>query len=188
MNRILLSAATTAIVTLVLTGALTRTASATDARTQFLNMRTAVLAAVPKPPKVTDGAGSKIQYGQTMNLTVSANADGTVTAWAVVDGKMVETSAVHFQEVSGGGSGSRTFTASASDSMSVDLDAQKYQSIAFGMKPNTLVLAPKAKTNQRYVVSYDPKSNMPSKVQLESSKDGKWTVTRASKVSFGSSK
>lgn len=59
-----------------------------------------------------------------------------------------------------------------------------YSKMRFGSDENTLVLTPKKSGSVRYSLKMDPKTNLPSMVTMEKSKDGKWTKVNSSKFQY----
>ena len=203
MQRIALSAASTALVIAATIGLLPRTAKASDPKKEFLSMKQAVLTrvVVAKPggaPNATvrylksqRGAGTNtgIQYyklGSPKDL-----ASYAFLRWSVTDGKLVGTPANIEGSIESNQAAAtaqlvraQRNVAEAQSKMMIDLDEHNYQSISFGNAAHTLVLTPKSNAGERYIVLIDSKSKMPQKVRLEQSKNGGWQVVRQSNVSF----
>lgn len=66
--------------------------------------------------------------------------------------------------------------------ISVDLDETHYRAISFGSDQNHLILSPKSASDRRYVVTLDPKSNLPKSVQLQKNNKGTWVALKQSNV------
>lgn len=65
-----------------------------------------------------------------------------------------------------------------------NLDESSYSAMSFGSDENTLLLTPKKNKDTRYSVRLNPKTNLPYKVTLQSSKAGKWKDVRDSQVRY----
>jgi hypothetical protein len=65
-----------------------------------------------------------------------------------------------------------------------NFDEGSYSAMSFGSNENTLLLTPKKSKNTRYSLSIDPKTNLPFKVTLQSSKNGKWADVSKSQFHY----
>ena len=68
--------------------------------------------------------------------------------------------------------------------ISIDLNEGDYKSIAFGADRNHLVLSPKAAKDRKYVVTLDPKTELPSNVVLERLVKGQWVTAKQENVTI----
>jgi len=181
MKRITLSAALTALVTACMIVVSTKQAAAADAKAEFLNIRHAVLAFNSADEHLFAPAQSeyRVVEGQTGERLWISTAQGPVM---IVGGQSSPTSpanppnsdaAAQLRRAQQGAESVREL-----EPMRIDLDAANYRSIVFGTKANTLVLTPKAESSRRYVLAYDPKSNLPKSVVLEHDANGKWQFVR----------